>query len=298
MLLCATFIANSVTAGPANALPATEGTTAAYLHFRIGQEPGGEVCSLELAPGTVTVNIVAYAVPFQKLRFSLPDPPIGTIVGESWGVSYTGDRINGLEVDMGGCTAAGWVTIGHVDVMVGAEESIPCTVWAMGADCEVQDCAGVWLPARAWDFYEVEDSDHAGQCRECFQECYDGGPLPPYNLYPPDGATNVPVDVVLTWDGVPFLDDPYPDDFTGCSVVVSSDPSLANGQGGWGHCNSFAPALQPNTTYYWSAGWYDTGTWCSDLVFQGATRVYSFTTEAPLSTTTTTWGRVKAMYRD
>ena len=277
-----------------------QGSSAAFFQLRAGSETFDDVCSLEFYPGVVTIRVDVYAVPFQRARFTLPDPPIGTVAGETWGVSYTGDRVNGLEVDMGGCTDAGWVTIGYMYILVQPEETILCTPWNPGSECEVQDCDGVWLPAVAPDFYTVEDISHTNQCLECFQQCFAEGPLPAYDLYPPDGATAVPVDVVLTWVGQVDSDPlPYPQDFTGCRVTVGTEPDLSGvTQGGEGYCNSFAPVLQPNTTYYWSAGWYDNTTWCGNIPWAGYSRVYSFTTEGPSPVTPTTWGRVKALYRD
>jgi hypothetical protein len=85
-------------------------------------------------------------------------------------------------------------------------------------------------------------------------------------------------------------------------VVIGTSPGLENalvicntvGSGACAVPINPGP-LAPNTTYYWQA---QTDCLCGQVV-PGYSDVFSFTTgDAPLAVESSTWGRVKAMYRD
>lgn len=252
-------------------------------------------CNLVLTPGEVsTITVKVYSVPIQKIRFALPDPPIGTVVEEWWGVSHTGDRATGVEVDLGGCSTVGEITIGQLLVSVAPDEVGPCTSWSFNEEVsEVQDCEGLWRPAENSEQFEVSTA-LTGACGLCGLSCCPVG-LPPYDLYPPDGATDVPLDVTLSWTLNDYYDDPPT---SGCSIKIGTErcgtsdkiviPCVAN---------SFAPNfLQPGTTYYWQPGAYTFPSGCNNG-FSAAAPVHSFTTAGPLPVESRTWGGVKALYR-
>ncbi|HET6462666.1 MAG TPA: hypothetical protein VFH33_02610, partial [Candidatus Krumholzibacteria bacterium] len=126
-----------------------------------------------------------------------------------------------------------------------------------------------------------------------FQDC---GGRAPYDLYPPHGATGVPVNASLSWqNGYPYYGQAGQ-----CAVRIGTTPDCSDAQ-----VVSFSCAgdpsvvldfLQPSTTYYWQASYY----YYADACYghDGVSTIHSFTTAGPLATEATSWGRVKAMYRD
>jgi hypothetical protein len=282
-------VAMSTMTAPVTFAACEDGTTPAW--FRLDSSGTGFTwCHLPFNPGLVTVTVQVVAVPFQKAHLVLPDPPLGTVVGETWGVSYTGDRFNGLEVDLGGCSEYGLVTIGALFVFVRPDEAAECQFWRVADGCQIQDCSGKWLPATPVEF-EVGTS---GNCEICCFQCCES--LPPYDLYPPDGATDVPFDVVLSWVSPNGYDPPPP--FVGCHVRISTEPTCGTGQTFTVPCetDAFAPDfLEPGTTYYWQPGWVEEPSGCSNG-WSGEASIHSFTTEGPVPAKQSTWGRVKALY--
>ncbi len=129
--------------------------------------------------------------------------------------------------------------------------------------------------------------------------CDTGFILGPYKPYPADGATDVPVNVLLSFTG-------------GANDVGLADHLIQwPTEGNIFHCGAPYPypgytpcttlpldpgPLLANTTYYWKAVY-----WCYGCSHgeNGAGDVWSFTTgDTPLSASKTTWGQIKAMYRE
>ncbi len=274
----------------ANAQSCEEGSPAAY--FDIYESNQIYFCQLPFNPGIVSLTVVVNAVPFQKVRLTLPDPPLGLVFGATWEGTTTGDRFTGLEIDMGSCVGPGVVALGTLTALVNTGDTAPCTDWSVGAGCEVQDCSGDWRPA-----IPVPHQVGTGYCEcLCWQCCY--WALAPYDLYPLNGATAVPLDVVLSWNGTPeeFIDPPP---YGGCSVSIGTSPDCTSGTSYPVSCSldQFAPDfLVPNTTYYWRVSWSTPPSGCSDLN-GGYSPLYSFTTRGPNATEQKTWGYVKSMYR-
>lgn len=276
-------------ASPARADTCQDGSPAAYFDIQVSGQPVW--CQLPFNPGLVTLNVVANAIPFQKVRFTLADAPMGIMAVEAWNGATSGDRVNGLEIDMGGCVGPGPVALGTLYIVVNTEDTAPCTAWNL-ENCEVQDCTGDWRPAIPVD--HAVSSGYCDQC--CFQCCYYA--LAPYDLYPANGATAVPLNVVLSWKGTPEEAIEVPP-YGGCSVRISTEPDCSTGTVYPVSCvdDEFAPSfLQPNTTYYWRVSWGTVPGGCTDLN-SGDSPLYSFTTEGPLATDVKTWGAVKSMYR-
>lgn len=116
-----------------------------------------------------------------------------------------------------------------------------------------------------------------------------GAPPPPTNPSPPDGAVNQPLSTALSWDQeLPPL---------GCGLCTCATTLLWGAdpdhmQGTWDVGPPFAIGpLQPSTTYYWKV--YREGL-CSSVT-EGP--LWSFTTEEGVAAETSTWGRIKALYR-
>jgi hypothetical protein len=268
------------------------GSSAAFFELRTN---GYTWCNLALPVGLDTITVSVYTIPIQKIRFALPDPPIGTVVDEWWGVSYTGDRVSGIEADLGGCSPVGHVVIGQLIVLVAPEE-VACAPWGVDETyAEVQDCEGLWRPAETSEEYFVVDETNYYCPGSCGMSCCPTG-LPFYDLYPRDGETNVPVDATLSWSGeAPW--GIYPNE--GKEVRIGTD-----------HCsntelyaipqdqNSFTPDfLEPHTTYYWQPSWGINPSGCNNG-FTGAAPMHSFTTGGPIRTQPSTWSSVKALYQN
>ena len=269
-----------------------EGSTPAYFNLEVATFPNP--CTLYFGgpDPLVQVNVVVNAVPFQKARFSLPNPPWGIVIEESWNYPFTGDRTTGMEFDRGDCSPGGPVVLGHLLVFVTPGTMGPCTSWKVDDGCEIDDCDGLTRAAVAWSYLASTMQIDCGCCFQCCQG------LPPYDLNPPDGATDVALDAVLSWTGTELVN-PIPPE--ACRVRIGTDPNCETGQTFDVNCQlaAFAPDfLQPGTTYYWQVTWSAyTGGGCSSGA-NGESRTQSFTTAGPLSATPATWGRVKALYRD
>ena len=148
------------------------------------------------------------------------------------------------------------------------------TTWQVDNYPEVVDCDGVTRPALARPH---EFAIAAGCCG--YIDCPS---LPPFGLFPIDGAENVPTNVEMSWQYAYSL----------ASVRVSTDPACYTGQEFYLSGNTYSPNfLQPETTYYWQVSWSD-GLECG-----GVSPTFSFTTEGGVPATSETWGRIKTLYR-
>ena len=295
-LLVAPFVLASLillAAAPVSA-SCEDGSTHAYFNLQVNTPYEGP-CNLYFGGPNpfVTVAVQVYAVPFRKARFSLPDPPYGTILGEQWNGIVVGDRHTGMEIDFGDCITSGGATLGTITLYVDPAIVGPCTPWKVDDGCEIDDCTGATRVATATS---QEATTLTFDCACCWQCCQS---LPPYDLFPADGATDVPTNVQLAWTGTPDHLDPGLDHF--CYVLIGTDPACNTGQLIKTDCvlDTFSPDfLAPETTYYWQAGWNAaTGSGCSSGAF-GISPIHSFTTEGALPAVQATWGRVKAMYRE
>jgi len=241
-----------------------------------------DICFVPLQAGMNTVTVRIWAIPFQKVRFSIPDPPNGTVVSENWFFPHTGDWANGVELDLGACSTAEIVTVGEIQVDLESDFANCYQTWEANSG-EVQNCSGRWLPAGGY-WHTV--GPLFNQCCGGWQLLYS---LQAHSLHPADGATNVRIDPILSWSG---------GGYSPCYVRIFTEPTCTTGQVYEANCDlrGFAPDfLLPNTTYYWRVGFPGDPNWGGGSV----TAVHSFTTrDINLATEQTTWGRVKAMYRD
>jgi hypothetical protein len=116
------------------------------------------------------------------------------------------------------------------------------------------------------------------------------GLIPPSNQYPPDGATLVPRNVVLTWgDMVGQSSCSGPDQY-GVSFGTSPNPSGA--WMGWDQFYDPPGTLRENTTYYWRVSGF------RPSVGEISGPLLSFTTgPGTVPVKRSTWGGIKALYR-
>jgi len=242
-----------------------------YTWFGLTANLGAGMCYLPT--GFSIVYVVAYTNPASKVRIKIPDRSGLTAFDPTWNYPVTGDRINGLEFDLG--CAQGVIVLGTMPVIV----STPGR-WTVAQDCEVKDCDGtVQLSAPMFS------SAFAGTCGlDCIG-------VAPYGLNPPDGATGVSPVATLSWAGPPS----QANDF--CYIRIGTAPDCSNMQLIAADCAAHSAALnlQPATTYYWYADYTIDVPQCGR---GGNSAVHSFTTAGPLPVATSTWGKVKAMYRD
>jgi hypothetical protein len=259
-----------------------------YIQIDGGPPYTGTVCNTDIAPGSHTAYVVVHTShPFQSIRFTAPVPAGSFWTGDiaMGGGIATGNSQTGVEVEYFSCLSGYYIPVLQVSFYApGAYNDYTWTVGPAAGQptIELEDCDGfVMKGAGGYSIY-----------------CDPQMILAPYRPDPPDGAVDVPTNTLLNfvgsanevgvadhpigapYDGNVFycLTTPYPSTVDPCEFPL--DPG----------------ALQPNTTYYWRA--YNICWGCSDgdVAFGD---LWSFTTgDAPLATEQTTWGRVKAMYRE
>lgn len=271
----------SSTPPPAMSAECAGGSPYAVLHL---VESGSWGCQIVPAnPYVFQVDVIAVVVPVTKIRFSLPDPPFGTVTGEVYHYPYTGDRVTGVEMDLGGCTGAETRVLATLTIFIPEGTFGGCGDWKVDDGCEAVDCAGVTRAAYAMHQSFNDSGDLCPVCANYFQECV---ALPPYDLSPPCGALGVATDANLSWNGLPPTN--------GWFLVIGTDPTLAAGQNFYVNGNTFSPDfLLSNTTYYWRVAYDLTGEACGG----GVSPIHSFATAGPTPATPETWGRIKALYR-
>jgi len=236
----------------------------------------------DYAVTTITIRI-ENTLPIQKVRFSLPPlPPQLVVLDMIPEFIYTGDLETGIEFDLGGC----WVgprPLMTIQVVNAAPFS--CVPWEFGPGTtgaiEVVDCGGEVKPASG--LYQELFSASMGpdpNCQCAYAERCTG--LPPTNLSPPDGAVEIPTDIVMTWATQGY----------NTFMYIGTEPDCSDRQFiGMGMNTSYAPDfLLPSTTYYWQIG-------SADGVCGEMTEVYSFTTISTVPTEPSTWGAIKSLYQ-
>jgi hypothetical protein len=121
---------------------------------------------------------------------------------------------------------------------------------------------------------------------------------PPVNLMPVDGATDVPLEVDLSWTWEPPVGCPEGIGITVFTVFLGTDPENLSAVSPC--CNEGWPQpvgpLDPAVTYYWQVRVVDEFHDCP-FSHQAYSVIQSFTTVAPIGVETSTWSRIKALYR-
>jgi hypothetical protein len=221
----------------------------------------GDDFSCSKAPGFQVLNIPLQAAgPVKSARFKIVASSPVTIFSPPNGE---------FDVTLDPCVQNG--SIGQLVVVIPAGPSVTFTVVPATGDSEIEltDCDDYALRAVA--------------------ECGLTQLIAPYRPNPPDGAVDVPINQLLSYVGAANY------------VVIGTDPDLENPQvvcqaGDFACALPLNPGtLSPHTTYYWQAVSYCL---CGQ-VFTGYSDIFSFTTgDAPLAVEATTWGHVKALYRE
>lgn len=250
-----------------------EGSAHAYLLMTTLDTPW-DGCTVVIPSTFGIVEVWANpTVAITKVRFSIQQPDFGTIVDATYDYVHTGDLATGVELDLVECQPPGAIKLATLIVVVTDGMINGCVPWQVDDYPEVVDCTGATRPAlaRPHDFAIGEGC--------CFY--IDCPSLPPYNLYPHDGALNVPTNVALSWANA----------YGYVQVRISTDPACYTGVEYYPTGNTFSPDfLLPETTYYWQVGWSD-GLECG-----GLSPTFSFTTEGGVPVQPETWGRIKALY--
>lgn len=246
-------------------------------YFYLGS-PG---CDLVLSGGGIElISVRVLSTPITRARFSIPDPPVGTIAEENWNFPHTGDRTNGIELDLGECSQAGEIQLGTLVVVDVPVIVAGCPWWRIDDGAEVDYCTGDTGPGVS---YHHVMSTAGVFCEPCasWQWCPS---LPPENLFPQNGAIDVPLDVQLTC-------------LEGRLLRITDDPGCVDWQEFPCTGSSFFPDfLQHSTTYYWQVFEDPTGSGCS-VGHDTHSAIYSFATVAPLPAEHCTWGAIKSLYQ-
>ena len=251
---------------------------------RIGisvDNPAQSSCNVSLIPGihSLTIRLEGTVAPVKTARFkivsSCPVAFYGTPANEEYDLTFpaclnAGDEIENFGIEVFGATQV-------CDIKV-----VPVSG---ASDIELTDCDGypMW---GAW----ASDEDLG---------CPDySGLLAPYRPDPPDGATDVPTNALLSYVGpanlVVLATSSTPDPDSGDDVICTSHIYPP----GEPPCTlPLDPGpLAPKTTYYWRALNVCFGCEHGDAA---ASALFSFTTgDGPVATKPASWGRVKATYRE
>jgi len=240
-------------------------------------------------PGLVHVYVLHGGTSGTKgSRFSMPIPECmnGTIyLGEYTSYDAVGNSQSGVTVDYGSCLTSDVLVLGVTLFLSDSTEDccfyVPHPHPGSGSrKAEVFDCSMNPFDVRA--FPVVVNATPECACGGC-------GMIRPIasNPFPPDNESDVPLNVLLTWDtydpeSVPtehtmfFGTDPDPPEIQGLFTAYSFDPG----------------PLEPSTTYNWRVGiWWH----CGGALTKGP--IWQFTTTSDVPAQRHTWGSIKALYR-
>jgi len=124
----------------------------------------------------------------------------------------------------------------------------------------------------------------------CATQGYRSVTTPPHSPFPADGAANVPLDVVLTWQ-TGFLQNCGCTGLPSTATYFGTDPNPPGVPAGIELYESYDPGgLASGTTYYWRIS----NAYCDE---PASSPVWSFTTTGPVGVESTTWSRIRVLYR-
>lgn len=293
-LLCATLAIILLPA--ASGAACDGGSPCAFLSFRTNPDGG---CFVVVNQEYQFVDVTIRTVPAQKIRFSLPTPPFGTVLGTGWDYPHTGDLATGIELTPPSCIEGEAVHLGLLYVQVPGGSIDACTAWTF-ENAEIVTCDGKTRPALGTTQTFGDPTDRCDQCDMPGCPCSDlvCETLPSFGLSPPDGATGVDPAVELSWMRPSW--ESVPASSVICLLGITTSPDCSTFDGfviSDGDKTSFTPeSLEPATTYYWRVLWLATDANCGSGE-GGVTAWSSFTTAEPISVEHATWGYVKSMYR-
>lgn len=250
-----------------------------YLYIKI--DNGFYACQTSIPAGVHTASVwVTTSLPLSRVRFSAVVPFLANFIADNPvnGIPLSGNTQTGIDLLIPACLPAPYELI-RIIFNAPAPLQGPVT-WEVAprpidAKIELADCTGLELTG---------SGDYGALCEP-------GTLLGPYHPTPADGATNVSVDQLLSFVG------------SGNVLLLGLDPQLGDGEVA---CAWYAPTpcvfpfdpgtLLPNTTYYWQA--LNACIGCEHGE-HGASDIWSFTTaDVTVPVGKTTWGAVKALYRE
>ena len=243
------------------------------------------LCNQIEVSGSLQEIYVVTTGEWTKARFSLPTNHcvVPILLEPMNGTSVTGDFASGFTLNFSGCTADLFAVARLYVVALSA----PCcgfgpTPHPGAGRVELVDCTGhaltaTWIPRIAVPSVN----------EWCINYAVSGVPRKPFPL---DGAVNVPSSLELSW----VMDPPVGTCDLGvrtCAVYLgtSTTPPIFSAE--LEGESQPVSGLQPGTTYYWKV-------WSNNHGFFVESPLWSFTTAAPVTVEPTTWGRVKALYRN
>lgn len=266
---------------------------AQQAHVSLYQDINDNSCTFTIQPPsqlrTAYIYVGNNSFDFTELRFNVTPPGCSgfifvQLIPDGLHIA-TGDLVNGFTLS-GPC--AGARVMGAITYLTGPTPGSCCMweiePWPSSARGEIE----VVACDNFVGFAEAHPASLNGYCLCDIADFAQG----PYRPTPADGATSVPLNAQLSWEGgccpdmwVMLSDQP----FTG----FPSENIIYDGP----RQNPFDPgALAPNTTYYWRVSEYWTG--ISPHGFEGDSRIWSFTTgDIILPAERVTWGGIKALYR-
>ena len=228
-------------------------------------------------------------------RFKVAWPPCSPYALTSWsvpaGFTWVGDPFTGIQISPGGCMVGDFVAL-QLDLQRIADPTGCCPLGllphpeSVTGEVEIVDCTqppGHFVAATATAAWLAGDRDLCTMVP------------PPSNPSPPDDAAVASLDVLLNAElhraefrsCVQLHDDgDYLIIYFGTNPrppAISSPYSL--------YLPYLMRGLAPATTYYWQLAYYPVGGG------SGISPVWSFTTDGTTAVTTSTWGKIKALYR-
>jgi hypothetical protein len=260
-------------------------------HVSLYADAEGMECALAYnAPGVINIYVVVTSFTgATAAQFSAPLPDCWT------GVTYLSETPTPPYIQIGNSQTGTAIAFGSC-LSGPAIHILTIQVFAVSPDL-IGDCCPYWVQpdptANPPGIYTTDCSDPPNLLTATAGEVFvtrSGGWEAPIlsDPYPPDGALDQPLDVVLEWNtaicscglgvllhSVYFGTDPDP-------PLVSQYQSL----------NTYDPGtLLPETTYYWKIVAMDS---------DGGTTtgpVWSFTTESAIPIEKSSWGKIKSLYQ-
>ena len=260
----------------------TPSRVGAHPNLLLSRYPDAFYCDLDANNFTPRIYVIwsNWSGEARKLAFGAALSPnsgyTAYYVGSSFNV--TGDMDSGFIVDLGSCFQGSATVMEFLLVLTGDFGECPSfqlTPHPSYGGIRYFDCDEV--PHRAERSTGMR-LNPPGTCEVASA---------PYDPYPADGATNVPVSISLEWS----FDEPQCGDISGRedNIYFGTLPNPPFLDIWYDEPYPLGP-LQPSTTYYWKVRTRAYG-------LMGTSPVWSFTTSSTVATKRTTWGSIRALYR-
>lgn len=273
----ATFCALLATSSPARSAT-----------LRLDSSPTGGCSGLPPVGDTFTAYVIlGYNFGASATQFAIEMPPCAHYVITSWsvgGMLGIGDPVSGIFIAFG-CTVGDVAVLELTLTRVGEPTDDCCRARivahpdAITGEPEIVDCSFENVVPAEGGCLWLNGFDRTCAITQA-----------PSDPSPPDGATDVPLDVVLNAQVYTpdFCCPPLFGDWVNVYLGTDADPPLVGLQAGV----PFDPeSLSPGTKYYWKLVYHNT------QAPSVSSPVWSFTTTNATPARTSTWGAVKALYR-